>query len=98
MITDHEGFPNVLLEYMLCGKPVIASNVGGVPEIITNENGILFTAGKVDQLTNGLITLISDADLRHRLGNNGKKIVTSNYSLDQEIVSCSTYYRKFFIE
>lgn len=53
-----EGCPNVILESLGCGRPVIASNVGAIPDIVTNESGILFTPEDVTGLTNALSTAL----------------------------------------
>lgn len=62
-----EGWPNVVVEAMACGIPVVASKVGGVPEIITDsEYGIMFPPGDVQALASALKTAINkkwDSDL-----------------------------------
>lgn len=49
-----EGCPNVILEALASGRPVIASKVGGIPELVNDRNGILFEKGNVEQLANAL--------------------------------------------
>lgn len=56
-----EGLPLTLIEATACGLPVIASRVGGVPELITEgENGILVTPGEVVELSEAMATLLLD--------------------------------------
>lgn len=50
-----EGMPNAVLEAQACGMPVIATNVGGLPDMITEENGILVTPGNTEELAKGIL-------------------------------------------
>lgn len=69
-----EGLGIVLLEAMAAGKPIIASRVGGIKEIvIENENGILASAGSDNELAGAMIRLMGDGGLRKRLADNNKK-------------------------
>jgi glycosyltransferase involved in cell wall biosynthesis len=56
-----EGCPNVLLEAQSCGCPVIATAVGGIPEIVSEENGILIAPRDVDALTQAHLELFRRA-------------------------------------
>lgn len=76
-----ENHPYVILEAMACGKPVIASNVGGIPEIIKDKiNGRLIPPGSVSGLTDAAIELLGDAKMRENLGGNAKKYVEEQYA------------------
>ncbi len=50
----NEGVPNVLLESMACGLPVVATSVGGIPEIVTDDGGVLVEPENTDDLVRGL--------------------------------------------
>ncbi len=64
-----EVLPMVLLEAMTAGLPVIASDLGGVPELVTNdETGLLVPGGDVEALSAALRRLCIDVDLRTTLG------------------------------
>jgi radical SAM protein with 4Fe4S-binding SPASM domain len=64
-----DGLPNAVAEAMAMGLPVVASSVGGVPEIIRHEqNGLLVRAHDIHQLTHSLSRLLDDAPLARRLG------------------------------
>ena len=63
-----EGTPNAIIEAMSHVKPVIATAVGGVPDIVDNETGILVEPDDVKALAAAMTRLASDADLRRRMG------------------------------
>lgn len=63
-----EGIPTVILEALAAGTPILASNVGGVPETFTNgKEGFLFQAGNVDELANLLSRMLRDGRLRRKM-------------------------------
>ncbi len=79
-----EGMGRVLLEAMACGKPVIGSNVGGIPDVIQGgRNGFLFESENVDDLADKLDRVLSDPDLARRMGEEGRKIVEEKFSSEQ---------------
>lgn len=80
LTSDHEGTPNVVLEAMAYGLPVVATSVGGVPEIVNSDCGILVNPGDLEGLIQATSTLILDADLRKRLGRSGRAFVSENHS------------------
>ncbi|MEW6323941.1 MAG: glycosyltransferase [Nitrospirota bacterium] len=72
LCSTTEGFPNVVLEYMSQAKPVVASRVGGIPEIVKDgETGLLFEAGDASALARALVRLANDPALRERIGRAG---------------------------
>lgn len=72
--SRHEPFGIVNLEAMAAGKAVIASNVGGVPEVVIDgETGLLVPPENVEALAAAMDRLIDDEPLRHRLGEAGRK-------------------------
>ena len=77
-----EGLGYGILEALASGVPVIASNVGGIPEVITDElNGLLVKPRDSDSLAKAIKTLINSPELRQKLSAAGKKIVMGNFSL-----------------
>jgi glycosyltransferase involved in cell wall biosynthesis len=71
--SNKEGVGSILMDAMSVGLPIVASRVGGVPEIvIDNENGIIIDAGRSDQLKAAILRLYEDPDLARRIGDNGK--------------------------
>lgn len=68
MASESEGRPNVVLEAMAAGVPVVASDIGGVRELLGNsERGLLFPVGDVDQLAECMMRVLDDPDLGRRL-------------------------------
>ncbi|MDQ6670697.1 MAG: glycosyltransferase family 4 protein [Chloroflexota bacterium] len=64
-----EGLPSVVLEAMAAGRPVIASRIGGLPELVVDgETGLLVPPGDVAELASALQRLLADSELRTRLG------------------------------
>jgi len=80
--SSAEGLPNALLEAMATELPVVATKIGGVEEVIENrKNGFLFEPGNVDQLAKGIITLLSQGELAHKLGQQARRTIVENYSI-----------------
>jgi glycosyltransferase involved in cell wall biosynthesis len=66
-----EGIPNVVLEAMAVGLPIVATRVGGVPELIKDaENGFLVPARSSEQLAEKILLLLNDENLRERISQN----------------------------
>jgi glycosyltransferase involved in cell wall biosynthesis len=81
MPSRDEAFSNSIMEAMACGCAVVASNVGGNPELVTHEQtGLLFRAGDVGGLRNALTRLIGDDAQRATLARNGQTFVRDNLS------------------
>lgn len=69
------------LEAHACRKPVIATRVGGIPEVVHNgENGYLVEKGDVDGLARRVAELLADSAMRQRMGEAGRKMVEEKYS------------------
>ena len=78
-----EGSPNVVLEAMAAGVAVAATRVGGVPEIVTDgETGLLTGGGDPGGMAAALARLRTDPELRRRLAEAGRQLVTANHSVE----------------
>ena len=78
-----EGQGIVLLEAQAAGKPVVAFDVGGINEAVRNrETGLLVERGSIDGLANALLKLLGDKTLREKLGDNGRRFVSENFTWD----------------
>jgi glycosyltransferase involved in cell wall biosynthesis len=76
-----EGLPFALIEAMSCGKPVIASKIGGISSIIDDGiNGLLIPPGDVSKLTEKVIFLLSNKDFADKLAVNARKKVIQKFS------------------
>jgi len=94
----HEPFGLVILESWSANTPVIASNVGGIPQIISNkENGLLFESNNKIQLTSLLHTLLSSNTLVKKLTENAK-VEVLKYDWNHVILELSNIYKKIIKE
>jgi glycosyltransferase involved in cell wall biosynthesis len=81
-----EGLPFVLLEAMSCGKPVVASRIGGNTSVISDgENGFLSEPGDVEQLTRQVQAIIENDKLAERLSSSARKTILDGFSADKMI-------------
>lgn len=90
-----ESFGNVILESLACETPVIASSVGGIPEIINSyENGILVPPNNEVKLAEAIQSMLSDKDLRQKLGRHGRKLVIEKFSLEATAQKILSVYKR----
>lgn len=83
LISRHEGLPISILEAMRAGLPIVASNVGGIPELVKNgKNGILVDRDNHEALVNALQILLKDPDLRKTLGNCSRILFEKDFTLE----------------
>lgn len=88
-----EGLPNVVLEAMALEVPVLATRIAGVPRLIADgENGLLVEPGSVDGLTDALARLLSDAELRRRLGQAGRETIVRHCSFSARMRKIQALY------
>lgn len=91
---DTEGLGVVLIEAMSFGKPVVASNVGGIPGIVKhNENGLLVEEKNPQVLANALQTFFDQPTLRKKFGEKGLVYVEKYYNWKNIINNTITLYR-----
>ena len=76
-----EGSPNVLLEAMAAGVPIVATKVGGVPEIVCHgESALLVEAGDSRAMAEAILRLLQDSRLAHRLAQSAAQAVSRNHT------------------
>jgi glycosyltransferase involved in cell wall biosynthesis len=79
-----EASPIVLREAFASGRPVIATKVGDIPEIVQHrENGLLIESGNTEALASAILEFISDPELAAQCGANGLRYATENFSFDK---------------
>jgi glycosyltransferase involved in cell wall biosynthesis len=93
MPSRSEGLPNVALEAFAHGVPVVASAVGGLPEIVSHgRNGYLVTPGDTASMVDHVVSLLGDRALRMRLGANAREDVERTFSLPARRAALSALY------
>ncbi len=99
LASTAETFSNSMLESMSMGKPVLASNLGGLPEaIIPGETGYLVTPGRPDELARAIVYALSDRERTKRMGEAARRLVlkkfTLNIMLESKTEALQTVYNK----
>lgn len=92
LCSDREGFSNAILEYMACGLPVVATQVGGNRELVDDTNGISVPSGDHHALASALSRLCASAEMRQKLGGRSKEKVESQYSWNKIMKEWESYY------
>ncbi len=94
-----EGMPNAVLEAMACGLPVIATAVGGVPEVIDNpRDGIVIDSQDEEALVSALTHLLENKDSRAEMGTQGRLRMLKHFSLKKMVRTYETLYQDMLDE
>lgn len=97
--SDSESQSNSILESMARGVPVVASNVGGTPEIVEpGRTGLLFAADDVEALSSAMGQLVTQPDFRRDCGERGRKFVESNFRAAKVTAMYSDLYERLLGE
>ena len=95
LISNWEGLPLSTLEGMRVGLPLIGSDVGGIPEEITDgESGFVVRRGDVDQLADRLRQMISDPDMRIEMGRKGKERFDADFQYERMLARVENVYQR----
>ncbi|MCK9364724.1 MAG: glycosyltransferase [Syntrophales bacterium] len=93
-----EGLGVALIEAMAAGLPVIGTAIGGIPELIQeNENGLLVPPGSVEALTTSLEKLISDPAARKMMGQKGTQMYQERFTMSMMTRQIETLYDQLLI-
>lgn len=91
-----ESFGVSAIEAQSCGVPVVASNVGGLPEtVIDGKTGFLAESQNSEDLYEKLKEIVKDRDLRNKMGHAGREFVCLEYDLDENFARIEEYYKNF---
>jgi glycosyltransferase involved in cell wall biosynthesis len=93
--SHSEGSPNVLLEAMAGGIPIVATEVGGVPEMVEqNQSALLVPANDPPALAAAIVRVLIDGELAQRLTTNASALVATRYTLEDYVRSLVEIYRQ----
>ena len=94
LATYTEGISNSLLEFMALSKPLVVTGAGGCSELVMNaKNGYLLESGDYVGMTNKLLFLLNNIDVRNEFGKKSKKIVMEKFSIDTMVRSFLKEYK-----
>ena len=92
---DRDGIPNVLVEAMASGLPVVTTNVSGIPELVEHGvNGLLVAPGDVRGVADALLRIHRDAGLAARLAVGARSVVAERFDGDRLIGELFTLFRR----
>ncbi len=78
-----EGIPRAIIEAMACGKPVVATNIAGIPEVVKNgETGFLVEVGDYQSLALYIMNILRNEELARTLGINARRLVEREFSYE----------------
>jgi glycosyltransferase involved in cell wall biosynthesis len=90
---DRDGVPNVLVEAMAVGLPVITTAVAGIPELVEhNQNGLLYQAHDVEGISSGMLELLGDVETRKQFGSAASKKVREQFNIEQAAKRLKTLF------
>ena len=93
--SEQESFGLAALEAMACELPVIASRVGGIPEVVTDgETGFLSEVGEVEKMAHDAARLLADEEFRRAMGRRARESAISRYRTDLIIPQYIAFYEK----
>jgi glycosyltransferase involved in cell wall biosynthesis len=97
--SANEGTPVVAIEALASGRPVVATRVGGVPDVVTDEeDGYLVGVGDVEAIAAALERLARDPELRRAFGSRGRTGVVPRYRVERLIDDVDSLYRELLTE
>lgn len=93
--SELESFGLAALEAQACEVPVVASRVGGIPEVVTEgETGFLSDVGDVEKMSEDVLKLLNDENMRRAFGEKARELAVSRYSTQKIIPQYIAFYEK----
>lgn len=93
--SELESFGLAALEAQACEAPVVATRIGGIPEVVTDkETGFLSDVGDVEKMTADTLLLLKDEELRRTFGEKGRESAVQRYSTSKIIPQYIAFYEK----
>jgi glycosyltransferase involved in cell wall biosynthesis len=90
-----DGMPNAVLEAMACGTAVVATDVGGVSDVIqAGVNGTTVPANDAESLSNAIMRLLKDGSMRSQLGKQARETVEQKFTLEKELLANMAVYQQ----
>lgn len=94
----HEGMPNTILEAQACGLPVVATAVGGTPEVVVDGvTGLLVPPHDPAALAYAITSLLRDPDLRREMGRAGRERVADHFTVERRVEQTEQLYEQLLI-
>jgi len=98
-LPGNEGIPNSLLEAMAAAKPVVATNVDNIPELVDHGcNGLLVESNDIEQLVQALGYLIENPKARREMGQRGLMKIKAEFNLDKQAAKYGSLYHQLLGE
>lgn len=99
LTSSNEGTPLSIIEAQICGKPIVATNVGGVADtIINNKTGFVVENNNAELIAEKLLDLVSNESLRIELGKKATDFASVNFSLQKQIENTKQLYQQLLEE
>ena len=93
--SELESFGLAALEAQACEAPVVATRIGGIPEVVNDgESGFLSDIGDIDKMAKDTLRLLADEDLRRSFGKKGRELAVQRYSTEKIIPQYIAFYEK----
>ena len=93
--SELESFGLAALEAQACELPVIATRIGGIPEVVNDgETGYLSDIGDVEKMSADTLRLLNDEDLRRAFGEKGRELAVARYGSDKIIPQYISFYEQ----